>query len=48
VEEHDDCHHFRQAQATRTVALTLARREQSLLPQWFKELAEIVDVTENG
>jgi hypothetical protein len=30
------------------VTLALTRREQSLLPEWFKELTEIVDVTENG
>jgi hypothetical protein len=48
VKEHDDSHHFRQAEARGAVAPTLARREQALLPAWFKEQAEIVDVTENG
>jgi hypothetical protein len=48
VEEHDDRHHFRQAEASGAVALALSRREQSLFPEWFKELTEIVMSQKTG
>jgi hypothetical protein len=48
VEHDDDRHLFCEAEARGAVALAFARREQSFFPEWFKELTEIVDVTENG
>jgi hypothetical protein len=48
VEQHDDRHYFREAE--RRCPLSLARHigQQSLLPEWFKEQAKVVYVTENG
>ena len=47
MKQHDDRHHLRQTQVRGAVSLTVTRTEQSPLPEWFKELTEIVYVTEN-
>jgi hypothetical protein len=46
VEHDDDGHHLREAQVSGAVTVAAAADEPSPFPQWFKELAEVVYVTE--